>query len=243
MISKRLLTKIQLVGIVVFGLLVGLSAPVLAVNLQIQVGAFSQEENLRARVKLVEQLGVEVELVPRDASTTAVRTVVLSDTAVPQVRKIFEQAGLKYFVVGSERSRNLEGNNSRRPLVWQELLERIATVEGVGYRWGGENPTSGFDCSGLLNWLLMDSRIPRTVSQMIEWTRPVDQKELEPGDFIYFQFRLNRPDHVGLYLGDGEFVHASSTHGVIIVELGRSYYQQRLVGYGRAPVQLVELED
>ncbi len=103
---------------------------------------------------------------------------------------------------------------------------------GTRYRWGGEQP-GGFDCSGFVQYVMRKQGItlPRTAREMRYATRAIGSHELQPGDLVFFQ----NPDHVGIYIGDKMFVHASSGRGqVTISTLDGGYYQRRYIGSGRA---------
>lgn len=114
--------------------------------------------------------------------------------------------------------------------------ERVAQIAvravGVPYRWGGESPASGFDCSGLVRWAYSRVRIdlPHSSYELYNEGRPVSTSRLEPGDILFFEGL----GHVGLYLGHGRMVHApQSGRNVEIVQLGELGYGGRLIGARR----------
>lgn len=113
-----------------------------------------------------------------------------------------------------------------------ERAARIALkVVGVPYRWGGESPTSGFDCSGLVRWAYARVGIDVPHSSYALWAtgRPVERR-LEAGDVLVF----SGLGHVGLYVGRGRMVHAPySGKNVEVVGLGSTNYGSRLVGARR----------
>lgn len=84
------------------------------------------------------------------------------------------------------------------------------TQLGRPYRWGGNDPRRGFDCSGLVQWSFgnVGIQMPRVVGDQIRLGRSVGAADLLPGDLLFFNLRGNRPSHVGIYVGDGSFVHA-----------------------------------
>ena len=107
-------------------------------------------------------------------------------------------------------------------------------MEAVGtpYRWGGESPSAGFDCSGLVRWayLRVGVSLPHNSYALYGEGRRVSQGRLEPGDMLFFEGL----GHVGLYLGRGRMVHAPQTgRRVEVVGLGGSNYGLRLVGARR----------
>jgi cell wall-associated NlpC family hydrolase len=115
---------------------------------------------------------------------------------------------------------------------WRATVLRNAfSFLGTHYVWGGENP-GGFDCSGYVQYVMARSgiKLPRTAREMRTAVQEIPASELRPGDLIFFR----SPDHVGIYVGDGRFVHASSGRRRVAIEsLGREFYQRRYIGSGR----------
>jgi cell wall-associated NlpC family hydrolase len=108
-----------------------------------------------------------------------------------------------------------------------EALLLALMALGVDYRSGGRSTATGFDCSGLVAHVYEEAygiRLPRTVSAQSEIGLSVGAKELEPGDLVFYD-TLGRPfSHVGIYLGDGKFVHAPKRGSTVRVESLRSAY-------------------
>lgn len=117
----------------------------------------------------------------------------------------------------------------------RRLLELAERQLGAPYRWGGATP-AGFDCSGLVRWVHGEAGItvPRTAAgQQIE-ARPVAARELLPGDLVFFRIDGRGVDHVGVYAGDGRFVHAPrSGRAVGYDRLDESWWAARYAGAGR----------
>ena len=122
--------------------------------------------------------------------------------------------------------------------IGEKLVSRGMDLRGVRYSWGGESP-SGFDCSGFVYYLLHDQfgmkNLPRRASeQYYQMGAAVDKEDLRPGDLVFFTTYKKGPSHVGVYIGDGNFVHASSAGGKVQVNsLSESYYKRRLIGARR----------
>ena len=132
------------------------------------------------------------------------------------------------------------GQSGGSGLPSESLSDPLATVVttarrqiGTPYRYGGNSP-SGFDCSGLIQYAYRSIGVttPRTTGAL--WRElPSTDKGLKPGDVLFFNIG-GKPSHVGLYLGDGEFVHAPSTgRRVSVAELTDPYYSKTFIRAGR----------
>ncbi len=102
------------------------------------------------------------------------------------------------------------------------------------YRYGGQSPR-GFDCSGLVYYAYQHSgiHIPRTSHEQLRQARRVPMKTLAPGDLLFFR-ETRKVTHVGLYVGDGRFIHASTGRGMVkLSSLEDPYWQEHLIGAGR----------
>lgn len=114
----------------------------------------------------------------------------------------------------------------------------IATAKkyiGVPYLWGGESP-SGFDCSGFVQYVFKAHGISlnRTCETQYKHGKYVSKSNLKPGDLVFFQNTYKAGiSHVGIYIGDGKFIHASSSKGVTISNLSSSYYTSHYYGARR----------
>jgi cell wall-associated NlpC family hydrolase len=114
-----------------------------------------------------------------------------------------------------------------------ERAVRIA-LEAVGtpYRWGGESPSSGFDCSGLVRWAYgrVGVELPHNSYALYSQGRRVSESAMQAGDILFFEGL----GHVGLYLGRGRMVHAPQTgQNVEVVRLASTNYGARLIGARR----------
>jgi cell wall-associated NlpC family hydrolase len=102
------------------------------------------------------------------------------------------------------------------------------------YAWGGRGPATGFDCSGLVAHVLREGsglRVKGSAADLGRLSRPIDRADLLPGDLVFFNTLGARHSHVGVYVGDGRFVHASNPRtGVRIDALTNRYYAQRFEG-------------
>jgi cell wall-associated NlpC family hydrolase len=105
----------------------------------------------------------------------------------------------------------------------QQIADYASSYVGHRYVWGGQSPSTGFDCSGLVSYVMRQYgvRLTRTASgQYRDNGTHIDKSELVPGDLVFFSNNGHSVTHVGIYVGDGKFVHASGTNtGVIISSL------------------------
>ena len=107
---------------------------------------------------------------------------------------------------------------------------------GTPYRYGGNTPDSGFDCSGLIGYVYK-SRAgvapPRTVAQLGGFGQAVDSSDLRTGDLVIFGAGRN-PTHAGIYVGEGRFVHAPSTGGTVrLDQLASNYWSKQKTAFRR----------
>jgi cell wall-associated NlpC family hydrolase len=107
---------------------------------------------------------------------------------------------------------------------------------GSPYRWGGLSP-AGFDCTGFVMWVFSQFGIslPHNEAGQLSSGERIGADDLEPGDVLVFANTYRRGlSHVGIYLGDGRFVHAADElHGVLVSDLWDSYWAVRFVGASR----------
>lgn len=111
-----------------------------------------------------------------------------------------------------------------------DLRKAVDEVVGTPYKWGGTT-TSGFDCSGFILHIFKqyDTKLPRTSNSQSKIGSKVDKDELRPGDLVFFNTNGRGVSHAGIYVGDGQFAHSSSSKGVRISKLSDTYYSKRYV--------------
>lgn len=117
---------------------------------------------------------------------------------------------------------------------------------GVPYRWGGNTPAAGFDCSGLVRYVVERAAsidLPRTTGDMSHEGVAIDPSEVAPGDLIFFNTSGRAHSHVGVYVGDYRFVNAPSTGGTVRIDYVTNPYWakrfdgiRRVAGRGRPPI-------
>ena len=132
---------------------------------------------------------------------------------------------------------SLSGDPSRPFTAVQEsVIATARSLLGVPYRFGGTTP-EGFDCSGYVGYVYRQSagiELPRMTHDLARAGRPVTVADLRPADLVYFKIERQKPLHVGIYMGDGKFIHSPSARGrVNIQDMNMDYWRTRYLGARR----------
>ncbi|MDF2565774.1 MAG: hypothetical protein K0Q53_2178 [Massilibacillus sp.] len=125
------------------------------------------------------------------------------------------------------------GNKNANPTT-AAIITTSRKYLGVPYKFGGTTP-KGFDCSGYLQYIFAENgmKIPRTADEQYKIGTSITQPQLQSGDLVFFTTYEKGASHCGLYIGDGKFIHASSSKGIHIDELNNSYWKPRYIGAKR----------
>jgi cell wall-associated NlpC family hydrolase len=119
----------------------------------------------------------------------------------------------------------------------QDLVINAMSHLGIAYRRGGTSPETGFDCSGFVRHVYQNTigmLLPRTAADMASRGQSIAQSELQPGDLVFFNTLRRTFSHVGIYVGEGKFVHAPSSGGQVRVEsMSVPYWRARFDGARR----------
>lgn len=119
----------------------------------------------------------------------------------------------------------------------QEFALRALSFIGVRYKWGGNSPDTGFDCSGLIRYVysqITGQALPRNAHDLSAVGETVDRTELQPGDLVFFNTLRRAFSHVGIYVGDGKFIHSPKPGAQVRVEnMSISYWASRFDGARR----------
>mgnify|MGYP001271617164 CR=1 FL=1 len=163
--------------------------------------------------------------------------------AEPEVEQVQEETAQPETNKAEEKENNAQKSESKQIKKLQaqsgydvsQLISTAKQYAGTPYVWGGESP-SGFDCSGYIQYVFSSVGIivPRTVSDIWNMARPVDT--LSVGDLVFYETYKAGPSHMGIYLGNGQFIHAGN-NGVEISDMSINYWQQRYLGAKRIIVQ------
>jgi cell wall-associated NlpC family hydrolase len=120
--------------------------------------------------------------------------------------------------------------------VRKQVIETATALAGTPYKFGGTTP-AGFDCTGYVRYVFREAAgltLPRTSIDQIQQGAPLSPTQLQPGDLVYFRIDRKKDLHLGIYLGDGRFIHAPSSGGVVNVQsIGKDYWRTRFLGARR----------
>jgi cell wall-associated NlpC family hydrolase/LysM repeat protein len=172
------------------------------------------------------------------------RDRVAANTAAPQRTAV--QSSIRNATIRSQQNRrNIASNTNTRRNTGNAVPHNAAgansvvryalSYQGTRYRWGGTS-RNGVDCSGLVTAVYRQHGVslPRTSASQYANGQRVSRDNLKQGDLVYFRTRGSRVSHVGIYVGNGNFVHASSGSGRVQVNsLNSGFYAQRYVGATR----------
>jgi cell wall-associated NlpC family hydrolase len=157
-------------------------------------------------------------------------------------------------IFSSSKSSDASADAARTPGGAKSFLSGVASkagdvvvgalnMIGVRYRWGGNTPDSGLDCSGFVRYVFQDTlgmTLPRRAEEMSRVGEKVTVSDLKPGDLVFFNTMRRSFSHVGIYIGDNKFVHSPSTGSTIRVDdMEDGYWEKRFQGARRienAPV-------
>ena len=135
---------------------------------------------------------------------------------------------------GDYRRRSLASRGGAVNQVQHPLMNTAHRFLGTPYSFGGTSER-GIDCSGFVMrvFSLHGIKLPRTADVQFNVGAPVKRGEEQPGDLVFFETYCAGPSHVGVYLGEGNFIHASSSRGVTVSSLADKYYRARYLGAKR----------
>jgi peptidoglycan DL-endopeptidase LytE len=133
-------------------------------------------------------------------------------------------------IVGKSTYRLLGVSSSKVANKSTQVVNLAKKYTGTPYKWGGTTP-KGFDCSGYLNYVYKNAagvKLPRTVADIYKKGTKVSKPQV--GDIVFFQTYKKGASHAGIYIGNGKFIHSSSSKGVNIASMNSSYWSQRYLG-------------
>lgn len=124
--------------------------------------------------------------------------------------------------------------------VRKKIVQEAATWIGTPYKYGGIERIGGADCSGFVMVVYQNitgEKLPRNSAKQAEFCIPIDASEIKAGDLVFYATGKdpNKISHVGIVLDDENFIHASTSKGVVVSKLAANYYIQRFRMFGRTP--------
>jgi cell wall-associated NlpC family hydrolase len=122
-----------------------------------------------------------------------------------------------------------------------EVITHAIDKLGIKYKYGGNSPDTGLDCSGLVRYVFKEAwgkELPRTSAEMSKLGEKIDKNELQPGDLVFYNTLKRKFSHVGIYLGNNQFIHSPSAGGKVRIEnIDVSYWSKRFNGARRIDPQ------
>jgi cell wall-associated NlpC family hydrolase len=220
----------------------------------IQVGAFSDVKNAERLTVKLQARGIEAFYFRKDSGVYVVRFGDYRGRAEAKKgaeKLVAEKLVESYFIASPDAvfSKAQKAEPSRKPVDSTPSRKTAApsdmggiaarTAErfvGIPYRWGGDNVVEGMDCSGFVRavYNLCGISIPRTSAEQFRAGEGVSRENLKDGDLVFFGSSVDKINHVGIYVGNGRFVHAPRRGDEIKVStLDESYFSGRFVGAKR----------
>lgn len=144
------------------------------------------------------------------------------------------QTGQELVVNGKATSASTPVSSTQSTILnTDSLIKEAKSHIGTPYLWAGTTP-SGFDCSGFLNYAYEQEgvNLPRTVASIYaaDNLETVSSSERQPGDLVFFETYKPGASHAGIYIGNNQFIHSSSSKGITISSLSSNYWSQRYIG-------------
>ncbi len=202
----------------------------------IQAGAFAVAENAARLTRSLQSRGLAATYFVAGKGLFKVRfgNFPTREAALAKAEEIRAAGVIEEFFIVSPDQYSLARREERGEAYLREELVRTArSFLGVPYLWGGASAETGFDCSGLTMtvYQLNGFDIPRTSGEQFASGTPVDRASLEKGDLIFFAKTGTAVSHVGVYAGDGQFIHSPGKGKRIRRDsLGQGYYSRTFLG-------------
>ena len=206
-------------------------------NYCIQVGAFLNMNNAIGLMDKLNSKGLDAYYFKDSSGLYKVRfgnyqtEQTVRETAVQlQAKGIIDE----YFIIKPEDYANAQAGTQGIDYLREHLVKTAANFIGMPYHWGGSSSKQGFDCSGLTLaiYRLNGLELERTSGSQYQTGKPIAREALQPGDLVFFTTRQDKKvSHVGIYIGQDQFIHATSTGKNVRTDLlTQAYYAQRYVG-------------
>lgn len=211
-------------------------ATVTRTGFTVQVGAFSVLANAVNLTQALNSAGLDAFAYPAESGLYRVRfgDFASGDSAAKEAGRAVEAGLIKEYFIVSPGDHPIARLGFRGNELRDRLAVTAASFIGAEYAWGGTTSREGFDCSGLARavYQLNGLALPRSVTGQYEAGTAVAGDRLSKGDLVFFSGPTGAPlSHVGIYLGNGTFIHAPGTGKVVRKDsLGNAYFRDRFSG-------------
>ena len=202
----------------------------------IQVGAFSRLENAVRLSDSLQKQGLDAYYFADEDGLFKVRfgDYRRKEDALRRAQSLAATGAIDvYYIVGPDQYAPAASRRYGDPQLRTRLVNTARRYIGLPYRWGGESPEEGFDCSGLTMtvYRVNGLNLPRNSRQQYRAGSPIARHSLRPGDLVFFNTSGRGVSHVGIYTGGGKFIHAPKSGRTIQAEsLSNGYFASRFVG-------------
>jgi len=162
---------------------------------------------------------------PETKTVAPPRTLLADNASAPDAPEILEATDA-----------TIEPNDPGEESLRLRLVNAARELLGTRYRWAGVSVKTGFDCSGLVQRVFsyFDIDLPHSSKEQYKVGEKIDKNDLEAGDLVFFSSGGKQPTHVGIYVGDNQFLHAArKAKGVVISDMSQSWYGRRFLGARR----------
>jgi hypothetical protein len=211
--------------------------PLQKMGYSIQVGAFTSLDNAVRLEQVLEARGIDAYYFRHESGLYKVRfgNHATYQPARDEAESLQSQGLIDtFFIVFPEDYAAARIQQSGSGDLRSELVRTAKRFLGTPYRWGGTSAENGFDCSGLtmVSYRLNGLNLPRVSRNQFQAGRWVAKKDLRPGDLVFFATRGGqRVTHVGMFIGDGKFIHAPRTgKNVRIEKLSNRFFSKTYMG-------------
>jgi len=212
-------------------------APLQKMGYSIQVGAFNNLDNAVRLEQVLESRGIDAYYFRHESGLYKVRfgNHATYKPARSEAERLQAQGLIDtFFIVFPEDYSAAQIKKTGKGDLRSELVKTARSFIGIPYRWGGTTSKNGFDCSGLtmVSYRLNGLNLPRVSRSQYKAGRWVAKSKLRPGDLVFFATKGGkRVTHVGMYAGNGEFIHAPRTgKNVRIEKLSNKFFAKTYVG-------------
>ena len=207
------------------------------VGIAVQAGAFASLDNAVRLTEALQSRGLEATFFKDDDGLFKVRfgNFASKEEARSRARGLQRDGALDvFYIVVPEQLAAAQRERKGEDFVRERIVFTAKNFLGLPYRWGGTSPKEGFDCSGLTMtaYRLNGYQLPRTSREQFKAGNPIATDALRPADLVFFATRTQKGvSHVGIYIGEGRFIHAPGRGKKIRIDsLSRNYYRRRLIG-------------